>query len=100
MSSSRWRSGTRGRPGWSSSGLALVTVLQRAEKPDRGRDESAIGKARDGYALPAAVYHDAAPTWLRQRPAIATLRQVLLPRYPLDRRRTSHLTRLDLNLAA
>jgi Transposase DDE domain/Transposase domain (DUF772) len=41
MSSSRPRSGTRGRPGWSPSRLALVTILQREENlADRAAAEA------------------------------------------------------------
>jgi len=45
------------------------------------RDELAIAYARDGYGLLEAVYDSAAPAWLRQLPAIDTLRQVLLQNY-------------------
>ena len=38
------------------------------------RDELAIAYARDGYALLEAVYDAAAPSWLRELPAIGTLR--------------------------
>ena len=46
--------GTRGRPGWSPSRLALVTVLQRAENLDRpagGRR----GADPDRLAVPAGA---------------------------------------------
>ena len=45
------------------------------------RDELAIAYARDGYALLEAVYDPSAPAWLRQIPAVQTLRQVLLQNY-------------------
>jgi transposase len=45
------------------------------------RDELAIAYARDGYALLEAVYDAAAPSWLRELPAIGTLRIVLLQNY-------------------
>jgi transposase len=45
------------------------------------RDQLAIAYARDGYALLEAVYDSAAPGWLRELPAIDTLRQVLLQNY-------------------
>jgi hypothetical protein len=45
------------------------------------RDEPAIAYARDGYALLEAVHDRAAPAWLRELPAIDTLRQVLLQNY-------------------
>jgi hypothetical protein len=45
------------------------------------RDELAIAYARDGYALLEAVYDRAAPTWLRELPAVDVLRRVLLQNY-------------------
>src|SRR6266849_3615040 len=45
------------------------------------RDELAIAYAKDGYALVEAVYHSAAPAWLREIPAVGTLRRVLLQNY-------------------
>ena len=45
------------------------------------RDELAIAYARDGYRLLEAVYDAAAPSWLRELPAIGTLRIVLLQNY-------------------
>jgi transposase len=45
------------------------------------RDELAIAYARDGYALLEAVYDRAAPAWLRELPAVDTLRRVLLQNY-------------------
>jgi hypothetical protein len=45
------------------------------------RDELAIAYARDGYRLLEAVYDAAAPSWLRDIPAIGTLRIVLLQNY-------------------
>lgn len=45
------------------------------------RDELAIAYARDGYALLQACYAERAPAWLRQIPAVQTLRVVLLQNY-------------------
>ncbi len=45
------------------------------------RDELAIAYAKDGYALLEAVYNGAAPAWLRELPAVGTLRRVLLQNY-------------------
>ena len=45
------------------------------------REELAIAYARDGYALLEAVYDRAAPSWLRELPAVDVLRQVLLQNY-------------------
>jgi len=47
----------------------------------RKRDELAIACAKDGYALLEAVYHLAAPAWLREIPAVDVLRRVLLQNY-------------------
>ncbi len=45
------------------------------------RDELAVAYARDGYALLGAVYDGAAPSWLRELPAVDVLRRVLLQNY-------------------
>jgi transposase len=45
------------------------------------REELAIAYARDGYALLEAVYDSAAPSWLRELPAVDVLRRVLLQNY-------------------
>ena len=45
------------------------------------RDELAIAYAKDGYALLQAVYDSAAPSWLRELPAVDVLRRVLLQNY-------------------
>ena len=45
------------------------------------RNELAIAYARDGYALPEAVYEESSPAWLREVPAARTLRVVLLQNY-------------------
>jgi len=45
------------------------------------RAELAIAYARDGYALVQACYEESAPAWLREIPAVQTLRVVLLQNY-------------------
>jgi transposase len=45
------------------------------------QDQLAIAYARDGYALVEAVYHPSSPSWLRELPAVQTLRTVLLQNY-------------------
>jgi len=45
------------------------------------QDELAIAYARDGYALPEAVYDKPAPAWLRELPAVDVLRRVLPQNY-------------------
>ena len=45
------------------------------------QDELAVAYARDGYALLEAAYDKASPAWLRELPALETLRVVLLQNY-------------------
>ncbi len=45
------------------------------------RAELAIAYAKDGYALLEEIYEPRAPQWLRQIPAVSTLRIVLLQNY-------------------
>jgi len=45
------------------------------------RGELAIAYARDGYALVEACYEESAPAFLRDIPAVSTLRQVLVQNY-------------------
>jgi transposase len=45
------------------------------------RDELAVAYGRDGFALLEAVYDKASPAWLRELPAVETLRRVLLQNY-------------------
>src|SRR6266536_568999 len=93
--------GTRGKPGWSPSRLALVTVLQRAENlPDRQAADAVrmrldwqylLGLPLDDpgfdptglveFRTRVAVYHGSAPAWLRELPAVDVLRRVLVQNY-------------------
>jgi transposase len=47
----------------------------------RERDELIIEYARDGRALVAACYEEAAPSWARELPAVQALRTVLLQNF-------------------
>src|ERR1022692_1208506 len=75
--------GTRGRPGWSPSRLALVTVLQRAENlPDRQAAEAARTRLDWQYLLglpwdDPGFDHTVLPEF-RDRVAAAGLEQVVL----------------------
>jgi len=48
------------------------------------RDALALTIGADGYALLAAVYSGGAPAWLREIPAVETLRQVWVQQYHRD----------------
>ena len=60
-------------------GTPMTSWRPPLSRPEQ--DELAIAYARDGYALLAAVYHSAAPPWLRELPAVGVLRRVLLQNY-------------------
>jgi len=51
--------------------------------PQKKAEQEALAKAigADGYQLLAAIYADSAPPWLRQLPAVETLRQVWVQQY-------------------
>ena len=48
------------------------------------RDALALAIGTDGYALLAAIYAAAAPTWLREVPAVETLRRAWVQQYRRD----------------
>jgi transposase len=77
-------------PAWLAQRVCVADFTRRYGTPmtswrpppsQAKRDELATAYARDGYALLEAVYDSAAPGWLRELPAIDTLRQVLLQNY-------------------
>jgi transposase len=77
-------------PAWLSQRVCVADFNRRYGTPmtswqpptsQAKRDELAIAYARDGYGLLEAVYDHAAPAWLRELPAIDTLRLVLLQNY-------------------
>lgn len=45
------------------------------------RDQLALDYGRDAVALLRAVYHPATPVWLRELPAVQTLRQITVQNY-------------------
>jgi transposase len=53
----------------------------RLPKKAEERQELAEATGHDGAALLAAVYSDTAPAWLRELPAVETLRQVWIQQY-------------------
>ena len=60
-------------------GTPMTSWRPQLSQPEQ--DELAIAYARDGYALLAAVYDSAAPSWLRELPAVDVLRRVLVQNY-------------------
>jgi Transposase domain (DUF772) len=86
------RAGRGGGPGRGAPRLAGAADLgERLDPPLRHpddrlaapglageQDELAIAYAREGYALPEAVYGPSSPPWLRELPAVEVLRRVLV----------------------
>jgi transposase len=81
---------TAAHPGWVAQRICVRDWASRYGTPvtswrspasQAKQDELAIAYARDGYALAAAVYHRSSPGWLRELPAVQTLRVVLLHNY-------------------
>ena len=77
-------------PGWLEQRVCVSDFARRYGTPmtswrppasQAQRDKLAIAYARDGYALLEAVYAPSSPAWLREIPAVQTLRQVLLQDY-------------------
>ena len=77
-------------PGWLEQRVCVSDFARRYGTPmtswrppasQAQRDKLAIAYARDGYALLEAVYAPSSPAWLREIPAVQTLRQVLLQNY-------------------
>jgi transposase len=75
-------------PDWLAARLCLgererrygtrISTWQRRASGKAERDRIAVQYARDGYALVAACYEQAAPPWLRDIPAVQVLRAVLV----------------------
>ena len=77
--------GIRGRPGWSPSGLALVTILQRAEKLTDRQAAEAVRTRIDWQYLLGLAFDDpgfdhTVLAEFRGRAADAGLEQVALGR--------------------
>jgi transposase len=77
-------------PGWTAQVLHAGEWNRRYGTPvtswrppisETKRNELAVTYARDGFALLEAVGHPASPAWLRELPAVETLRLVLLQNY-------------------
>ena len=77
-------------PDWLAQRVCVADVTRRYGTPMTSwhppvsaakRQELAIAYATDGYALVNACYEQAAPPWLRQIPAVQTLRKVLVQNY-------------------
>jgi Transposase domain (DUF772) len=77
-------------PDWLEQRICLADFHRRYGVPmtswrppasEARRAELAIAYAKDGYALLEAIYGPRAPQWLRQIPAVSTLRIVLLQNY-------------------
>jgi len=71
------------RPDW---GARYSRRIEDADLPkgQTAREAFAVLVGGDGHALLAAVYAPDAPTWLREVPAVATLRQAWVQQFRLD----------------
>jgi transposase len=78
-------------PGW-TAGVLDESWARRYGTPvtdwrppvsEKQRNELAVAYGRDGFALLEAVYGNESPAWLRELPAVETLRRVLLQNYTL-----------------
>jgi transposase len=79
-------------PGWLTSricvsdwerryGLRTASWSSPRPKSRTKRDELAVARAADGYALVSACYEDSAPPWARDIPAVQVLRTVLVQNF-------------------
>jgi transposase len=67
-------------PGWSRRYDTRIDTW-RMPSAQAKRDKLALEYGRDGMGLIGAVYDDRSPVWLRELPAVQTLRVVLLQNY-------------------
>jgi transposase len=83
---------TAAHPAWTAQVLHVSERARRYGTPltdwhrpvsEKKQDELAVTCARDGYALPEAVYGKKSPAWLAELPAVDVLRRVLLQTYTL-----------------
>jgi hypothetical protein len=81
---------TAAHPGWVAQRVCVGDFARRYATPmtywrppasEAKRAELAVAYARDGYALLEVVCEAAASAWLRELPAVQTLRVVLLHNY-------------------
>jgi transposase len=76
-------------PGWTAGVLdeswagryGTPVTGWRPPVTEKKRNELAVAYGRDGFALLEAVYGSQSPAWLRELPAVETLRRVLLQNY-------------------
>ena len=68
--------------GWAER-YARRAEAARLPKSKEGREERALTIGRDGAALLAALHAEGAPGWLRELPAVETLRRVWVQNYQI-----------------
>jgi len=71
------------QPAWADRYARRADDYRLPTKPEE-RPALAEATGRDGAALLAAVHDDAAPTWLRELPAVETLRLVWIQQYVVE----------------
>jgi hypothetical protein len=75
-----WVAGVLDVPGWSRRYDTRIDTWRMPSFATK-RDQLALTYARDGFALLSAVYDPRFEPWLRELPAVQTLRTVLLQNY-------------------
>jgi transposase len=75
-----WVAGVLDVPGWSRRYDTRIDTWRMPACATK-RDQLALAYARDGFALLSAVYDPCSEPWLRELPAVQTLRTVLLQNY-------------------
>ncbi|MFK0297423.1 transposase, partial [Streptomyces sp. NPDC090442] len=76
----RWVATVLDVPGWSRRYDTRIDTWRMPSSATK-RDHLALTYARDGFALLSAVYDPRCEPWLRELPAVQTLRTVLLQNY-------------------
>jgi len=76
----RWVAEVLDVPGWSRRYQQRIDTW-RLPASQTKKDELPWPYGKDGFALLAAVYAPASPTWLRELPAVGILRVVLVRNY-------------------
>ncbi|MFE2417871.1 IS1182 family transposase [Streptomyces hokutonensis] len=67
--------------GWNRRYGRRIDAYWRPPGSQAQRDQLALDYGRDAVALLRAVYHPDSPPWLRQLPAVQTLRQITVQNY-------------------
>ncbi|MFI9753818.1 transposase [Streptomyces collinus] len=75
-----WVAGVLDVPGWSRRYDTRIDTWRMPSSATK-RDQLALTYARDGFALLSAVHDPRSEPWLRELPAVQTLRTVLLQNY-------------------